>query len=186
MRNTEHLLFGLTSGLAFSSILHISGGFQIPQTAGFIGLALLGSILPDIDTPDSLISKRIFPNMSDFITRFFKHRTYFHDPAIYLMLMIPCFFIKVPGWIWGIFLGILGHLFLDAMTVSGIPIIYLFNKKARIHMLPKKLRIHSREQLKTGVVTGLFCMAFMGIYAWQHRVFVADVCSQINIFFHIK
>ena len=96
MRNTEHLLFGLTSGLAFSSILHISGGFQIPQTAGFIGLALLGSILPDIDTPDSLISKRIFPNMSDFITRFFKHRTYFHDPAIYLMLMIPCFFIKVP------------------------------------------------------------------------------------------
>lgn len=44
--------------------------------------------------------------------------------------------------LYGLWLGIFGHLFLDSFTANGIPFFRIINKK-NIHLLPSKLRIYS-------------------------------------------
>ncbi len=62
----QHLFFGITTGVATSFSLGTMG-LNIDTTEGFvfIGLTVLGSLLPDIDSPGTTLGKRVRP-LSDF------------------------------------------------------------------------------------------------------------------------
>ena len=98
----------------------------------FLGAAVVGSILPDIDHKNSYIGKKA-KTVSKTISKLAGHRKLFHAPLMYLLsysisigmindkLLLAC--------IKGLFLGVLSHLFLDSFTIGGLPWFYPLSKK---------------------------------------------------------
>lgn len=84
---------------------------------------LIGAILPDADHRNTLQGK-IIP-----LWLIFRHRGFIHSlPAMLLFgLITACFFGAHNGL--GLMIGFFSHLFLDAMTPSGIR--WLGRRKAR-------------------------------------------------------
>lgn len=146
MMGRSHMLFGTAAAAAY--IYTVSTGTS--QAAAVLaptvtyplltaGLCFLGSILPDIDNSLSTIGQKTYP-LSYAIEQKWGHRTYTHDIIFWLLPALVSFF-KCPI-LFGLFIGIMSHLFLDAWTISGLPVCYLVNKKHRLHFMPlKKLRM---------------------------------------------
>lgn len=129
MNYKTHINGGALVGLYISS--------QIPRSyilsAGiFIGGAIIGSILPDIDHKNSYIGKKT-KGVSKAINKFAGHRKSFHAPLAYLLLYsmsmgaIPQKSILVG--VTGIFFGVISHLVLDSFTIGGLPWFYPLSKK---------------------------------------------------------
>lgn len=103
------------------------GTFVFPRPLMF-GACLLGSLLPDLDHPGSLIGRKF-----SFFSKL-THRSLGHRGALHSLLALL-------GWFWGLawlfpkplalaFLGGYGsHLVLDAMTKGGFPIFWPFSLK---------------------------------------------------------
>lgn len=92
----------LTCGIAAS--LFLCGDFVS-------GLILsVGSILPDIDSRNSLLGKSL-----PFIPKFIKHRTITHS----ILFLFGCYFINVY-----LFYGCCLHILLDMMTKMGCPLLW--------------------------------------------------------------
>lgn len=176
MLGKNHLAFGITSALAASVILNNAGIELDYTTVGIItASSAFGSLLPDIDDPNSLIG-RIFVHIASFINKVFGHRTITHDLMIFLPLfiasLITSLFVKDTIF-FGIMFGYMGHLFLDSLTEQGICFNYFGHRKALrtgwgqfgvgyIHLLPEKLRFKS-SSFMAKVVTTMFCA--LNIYA---------------------
>lgn len=115
----------------------------------FTGMAMLGSLLPDIDMTTSTIG-RILKPVSFILSKAIGHRTYTHDVFLNIILcVISMLYMKNNYMMYlplatGLWFGIFGHLLLDSFTVNGLPVLYLFNKK-NIHILPYGLRVYSSE-----------------------------------------
>lgn len=100
--------------------------------------ARLGSLLPDIDHPKSMIGRKV-PSLSNFINKSVGHRGATHTLCamilVALILSIMTIFLPINmrlyGWIvvLGMTIGYLSHLFLDTLTPKGIPLFAPFTKK---------------------------------------------------------
>ncbi|WP_270567008.1 metal-dependent hydrolase [Clostridium beijerinckii] len=119
------ILVGLYANCQFANMPLVS-------TAVFLGGAFVGSIFPDIDHGNSYIGKKT-KGVSKAINKLAGHRKLFHAPLVYLFLysiVIGMFTDKLMLiGIKGIFLGIFSHLFLDSLTIGGLPWFYPFSKK---------------------------------------------------------
>lgn len=77
-----------------------------------IGAYFIGTLLPDIDSPNSILGHRL--------PRFFSavagHRRWLH--AIYLYLILAALGMVHPVFLW-CFLGVVNHLFWDSFSVMG-------------------------------------------------------------------
>lgn len=119
------ILVGLYVNLQMSNTSIISTGV-------FLGGAVVGSILPDIDHKNSYIGRKA-KIVSKAINKFAGHRKLFHAPLMYLLSysisigMINDKLLLVG--IKGLFLGILSHLLLDSFTIGGLPWFYPLSKK---------------------------------------------------------
>ncbi|KHO55376.1 MAG: inner membrane protein [archaeon GW2011_AR19] len=91
----------------------------------FIVVSLFATYLPDIDTKNSKLGKKIiFRPLQIFV----KHRGFFHSftflfLATFVLVMI--FPIIAPGF----FVGYASHLFADSLTISGITPFFPWKKK---------------------------------------------------------
>lgn len=124
---------------------------------------VLGSLLPDIDEPQSRIGKRTM-GISNIIKAIFGHRGATHyliAPSIILLLAI---FVYQSNQVYGLFAlgvsyGYLFHLFGDMMTIGGIRrFFYPFGKKKPYWILPKKLRFYTnsfKEHVLNAALTAL-------------------------------
>lgn len=63
MRGTSHLVIGATTGLILSQSLEIGQGINPLIVAG---LAIIGSITPDLDAKKSIINRALFPVKSSY------------------------------------------------------------------------------------------------------------------------
>lgn len=126
MMGRQHLLFGISTATAFSLATFESGlpCFEVPII--FVTGAAIGSLAPDIDTPKSMLGRCFYP-ISFLLNKIIGHRTYTHDPILWIPIAIVLT-IKYPI-LFGFFFGYLGHLFLDSLTADGIPFFYFINKK---------------------------------------------------------
>lgn len=136
MRGNQHLEFGIISGSTIAIGLASVNILSIPETIPFVGLSILGSLFPDIDHPESSIGKS-FPLISNFLFKTIGHRTYTH--MVLFWLLVTCGFLLLPKWSLGFIVGVLGHLYLDALTIKGVP----FISHKTFHLLPKFMRCHS-------------------------------------------
>ncbi len=89
---------------------------QINNKIIFIIMVLVGTVIPDLDNPNSVFGKFIVFRPMQF---FFKHRGILHSltVALFISVLIAIFF---PIFSLGFFLGYGIHLFVDAFTKDGI------------------------------------------------------------------
>lgn len=86
-------------------------GLIEPSTAvmvTYVGAYFLGTLLPDIDNPNSVLGRIIHVPV--------EHRTWLH--AIYLYLIFAILGWHYPIFMW-LFLGVIVHLFWDSFSASG-------------------------------------------------------------------
>lgn len=180
MNGKCHLAFGISSSLATMAVAKTMG--IEPDTTNMaiiVASAACGSLLPDIDTSESLFG-RLVPFFSNFINKVFGHRTITHDLMIWFPMFIISIFVKNPIF-FGIMFGyIIGHLFLDAMTKEGICFNYFGHRKALMsrwrelgvgtfYILPEKLRFRSNSFFAK-VLTYVMCVGCLYV---SYNVFIA-------------
>src|SRR3972149_634938 len=114
MQAPTHAAFGLVFTILAGTVLGI---LLTPAVAAF---ACLGALLPDIDTPTSIIGKACLP-LSRFLERRFGHRTLTHSflgLALFTLGPLP------RQWPLAFGLGYLSHLLVDCANKSGTPLFW--------------------------------------------------------------
>jgi inner membrane protein len=158
MVGRSHLLVGLTAGIVFDSVFHVSGPPLIGTShitrdlvidkALFYVMVALGALLPDIDNAHSTLGKKL-GWVSKEIQHKFGHRTLFHSllglllgSAIalgvqqivsYLLatrgLIIPSRVVSSSHIVFiAVLFGCIMHLLADALTLEGIPLLWPMKK----------------------------------------------------------
>lgn len=112
MKGTTHL----AAGVATSLLLADSG---VGAAVGII----VGAVLPDIDSPESLVGRHI-----PVIPRLIPHRTLTHS-----LLLVLAGYVVSPYLALG--LGI--HLLLDMMNPKGVPLLWPMGMRFRIPIIHK-------------------------------------------------
>lgn len=124
MKYTTHL----ATGAYFGSMATLAIQPGLITSAVFVTSTLLGSLLPDIDHPQSWLGKRI-PFISIPVSAIFGHRGITHSLFGMLLLISICFAIAISLQILtapltGILIGYVGHVLGDWVTPSGIPLLW--------------------------------------------------------------
>lgn len=131
--------------VAFGTYIGISGGYMVlskglfnPEAISFAAAgcficgSILGSELPDIDIPTSIIGKKT-GFLSKIINRRFGHRGFIHSPCFLALLILMVLKMQLGGlyipFFYGLFIGMTAHIFQDFFTKGGIPLFYPFIKK---------------------------------------------------------
>jgi membrane-bound metal-dependent hydrolase YbcI (DUF457 family)/biotin carboxyl carrier protein len=119
MQAPTHAAFGLVFAILVGTVLGI---LLTPAVALF---ACLGALLPDIDTPTSIIGKVCLP-LSRFLERRFGHRTLTHSflgMALAVFPLLPLALLD-RQWPLAFALGYLSHLLVDCANKSGAPLFW--------------------------------------------------------------
>lgn len=129
MMGVTHAAAGVAAGTFLCMHLNLPAEQILPVA----GVCVAGSLIPDIDVCTSKVGRLVAP-ASFLIQLFFGHRTIFHAPLLYAVLL-------GAGWImlpnYGIYLaaagiGILTHLLLDMLNHAGIPLFWPLSIRVRI------------------------------------------------------
>ena len=109
MRGITHILIALVFLLFFKVSMLFNAVF------------IIFTLLPDIDSSNSIIGRRLYP-ISKLIEFLFGHRGIFHGILIPLTVSIILLLLGLKLIAIAAFLGYLLHLLVDAMTISGVNI----------------------------------------------------------------
>lgn len=148
MTGTTHLFFGFST--AFIQVCTSS------CTEAFLFGSIIGSLLPDIDTPNSIAGSSV-PFVSKFINEKMGHRKALHSPFVFCLLCIFAFYSESMA---GLAFGYGGHLFLDLFNRGGIPLFYPISRK-NFHL--SQLRYNSKG---ASVLTQIFVLVFLIFRIW--------------------
>ena len=187
MLGKTHVSFGL--GLSACGIVGFNALTNTPLSGAdlgiFYGAVALGSLLPDIDEPNSLLGKKTL-GVSNLIQSIFGHRGFTHSLCFVLLLGILLLllgtldknlwneipfvaeFAKAFGGIIqaqnveifgiGLLLGCIFHLIGDMMTLSGVPLLLPFASR-KFHITPNFMRFKTGgipDKLITALSLGIF------------------------------
>lgn len=131
MMGKTHLAAGIAVGFCIGT-LHSDA--TTPIYWGVVGMSALGSLIPDVDHPNSLISQRLLLPFHWLL----KHRGPTHGALVPTMLSLVSFWHS--GADWAIYLaafamGYWSHLLLDALTIRGIPLLWPVRRPFRLARL---------------------------------------------------
>jgi len=115
-----HLAFGFLTAMIAKNMIPV-GNVYI-----FFGLVLFGALLPDIDSPNSIIAKKLF--LLKPFTIFTKHRGILHSLIGTLALSGIVFFLISKTYGFALFLGYFSHLLIDGLTLEGINFLHPVSK----------------------------------------------------------
>ena len=144
MTAPTHIAFGLLTVAGSFSLFSMSFHRNLPAVA----CAIIGSLLPDVDSPNSSIG-RVMPFASIPIERRWGHRTITHS----LLCMLALSVVTLPLLAWqsacyaAIILGYMSHLIADSATKSGVPLFYPY---PAVCVFPGS----ARYRVKTGSLMG--------------------------------
>ena len=125
----------IVGGVAITGITASFWDINIFSNQSFVITTIIGSLLPDIDKPNSLLGRLFFP-ISKFIDRRWGHRTITHSLIFHLIVTLIFYFAEYilnnPNYhLTFIFsIAVLVHFFCDMVTVSGVPLFYPFFKNS--------------------------------------------------------
>lgn len=122
MLYTTHVVTSLLTATAVKGTIGLNVG--IPY---YVGTAI-GSLLPDIDHPDSFIGRRSF-GLSKLMNMAFGHRGFTHSFLSTLLFSATTYIFFPAEWAIGLSVGYTGHLLGDFFSKSGIPLGHPFTKK---------------------------------------------------------
>lgn len=120
----------IAGGIVFTGIFTSLWNVNIFANPYYLGATVLVSLLPDIDTPKSLIGKPFYP-LSKWLYRKYGHRTITHSILFALILTLITYIFQrlqviPPHYALIIFFAYFGHLLLDMLTTTGVPLLYPF------------------------------------------------------------
>lgn len=151
-------LYGLPIGFSFASM---------PLAILF---AVLGSLLPDLDARESKLSNMAIGGVAPLklaahmLSRSLGHRGPMHSLLAVLVVAVafglPLAFLLDPFAGFGLVLGYLSHLLLDACTRSGVPLYW--PDKGRVWLLPARLRFVTGSRAEDGLFI-LLALAASGL-----------------------
>lgn len=120
MVGKTHIAAGLAAGVGICIVKNIG----LAPGALFIAEAGLGALLPDIDQRNSTINKAARP-VGVVVNAVAGHRGIFHDPDLYMVLGVAAWRLapQYMAYVVPLLVGIVTHLFLDALNPSGIPVL---------------------------------------------------------------
>jgi inner membrane protein len=193
MVGKSHLLVGLTAGVVFDSVFHVSGPPLIGtghitrdlviDKALFYLMVAYGSLLPDIDNARSTLGKKL-GWISKEIQHTFGHRTVFHSllglilgSALalglqqiisYLLLtrglVIPARVVVSSQIVFiAVLFGCVMHIVADSLTLEGVP---LFWPGKKYYGFPpsRKWRFRTGTWPEHVIVWGFMLLVAVGIY----------------------
>ena len=179
MRATTHASFGTLFILGIGLLLGITIN---PAIAVFTAI---GALLPDLDTPKSIIGRFLYP-IAAYIERKFGHRQATHSLLALLILGLitaPLIYVNLFCWI-ALLSGYLSHLLIDTTNKSGVPLFYPSSIRA-VMPKPEKWRIRVGSKAESIVfiiiliaVFALFPINRMGLFRALHRM-IKDTQSAI-------
>lgn len=118
-----HLFFGIFLSLVFLYFFTYSNPYL------FVSLVCLGSVLVDIDSSHSKLGRKFKP-LSWIFEYIFGHRGFLHSlVAAFLLLLLSLYLFHISLLAFALILGYLGHIFLDAFTINGVPLLKPFSDR---------------------------------------------------------
>lgn len=130
MKGKIHLGLGIFIGISSTVALNTS----MIDGCLFVASTMIGSLLPDIDLPNSKISQKI-PIIPTLINKCFGHRGFIHSPSFLLLTtilihqLLSHFNYHMPFIFAGFMIGYLAHLLQDMFTKGGIPLFSPFSRR---------------------------------------------------------
>jgi len=159
MEGRSHLLVGLTAGVVFDSLAHLSGDpITVVKTVTlallvkkvvFYGAVGFGALLPDIDNARSTLGRK-FGVISKTIQHLAGHRTLFHsilglvlgsllaiglEQVIIFLLNqrgfeLPAHVVSTSHLVFfGVLFGSVMHIAADGLTYGGVPLFWPIHKR---------------------------------------------------------
>lgn len=135
-----HFALGAGLGALCGIAFHPSDPLAAAASAGIGGVAAL---LPDIDSPHSKLGRTVRP-LSDVLNFALGHRGFLHSllgaVVVLAAAALTALFWLPSGAVWGLLvpaaaLGYLSHLFLDALTPGGVPLLWPRGGSASLPLL---------------------------------------------------
>jgi len=114
-----HLVFSFLFSLIFLYFFPMDVFYAL----AFLVICMLAGSIPDVDTPNSKIGKKL-PIISHLFKFFFGHRGFVHSLFIPLILLFIFLYLGLPFIAWGIFIGSLSHIIGDMITKEGVAPLY--------------------------------------------------------------
>ena len=174
MNHKAHKVGGVCSGLIVSTILFSKdiGLRELVSSTLIMSGAVVGSLCPDIDTPNSKVgSKMLLKPISILINKLFGHRTITHSVIVSLLMTTllissTSIFSGTLGFIYtniiiGFCTGWFSHLLLDIITIKGIPIYYPIIKKKYSLFKFKPDKDDDLVSMIVILLTGTFMMLYL-------------------------
>jgi inner membrane protein len=118
-----HLVTSITIGAGIAKLV------SFPFTIGYLSGIALGSLLPDIDEPNSYIGRRSF-GLSTVINEKYGHRGITHSIPCWAVLTIILLLFPNNFFI-GICIGYFLHIIEDYFSKSGVPLFLPINSKRK-------------------------------------------------------
>lgn len=153
MTHHTHVTFSLSS-LLFLMIgaIEIWGViFNYTNFGVLLAGVVLGSLLPDIDEPESYIGKRTL-FIADVLKSCFGHRGMLHRFIVPFSLLVVAIFLSLPYslFVFGVFFGYLFHILGDMLTKGGVKgVFYPFGSVERAYgILPKRFRFYTNSSIE--------------------------------------
>lgn len=119
----------IAGGIVFTGIFTSLWNVNIFADPYYLGATIFISLLPDIDTPKSLIGKPFYPLQMALSQIWASHHYPQHLFALILTLITYIFQrlqIIPPHYAIIVFFAYFGHLLLDMLTTTGVPLLYPF------------------------------------------------------------
>ena len=143
-----------------------SAATDIPYGLGYglaVGLFLIGSLLPDIDSPNSLLGRYVHLPIG--------HRTWTHSVWFFLPLVVLAYFIPVLSYL-GLGYGL--HLLMDSVSRCGVAFFYPFSNYLTYPggaMVKKnhRMKLYRTKHWTEATVVVLLVLVSIGFSYWMWR-----------------
>lgn len=137
MNYKQHLVFGVCCSVVGDLVIqYFSTDFSDVGKVVYFGTAGLGSLLPDIDHPNSFLGRRTWgwliphPERQEIAWKI--HRKFTHSLAFTVCTAGITLIAGFPIMALGLSIGTISHLLGDMMTPSGVPLLYPIKKKYKL------------------------------------------------------
>ncbi|WP_202079049.1 metal-dependent hydrolase [Caldalkalibacillus salinus] len=142
----------IVGGVAAAALTVYLDPIQVYEPLYLYSAAIVGSLLPDICHPRSMVGRKI-PVVSKGVNKFFGHRTITHSLLFILFIYWGMGHLDFRGAYdlqMGLVAGVISHIVLDMITPQGVQFLY-----------PIKSKIKTPLHVKTGSIIGETCVIFV-------------------------
>jgi len=152
----------IAGGIAITGILASLMNINIFEKVEYVSIAVLFSLLPDIDLRSSIIAK-IFLPVSLLVTKHFAHRTITHS-AVFLFVVflisyvLNYFLIGSQTVTYIVVFATISHFVLDMMTLQGLSLAYPFMPNRFVLPANPKMRIRTGDKQKELIFFTVFLL----------------------------